>query len=110
FTTLIHSKPEEARFKLINVVAGQCLRGLKKLGLTNEIDRFLTKLHSEVLRGASTAELRKKHQAKPEMWAAVLQTLLNLAGGWLHLNLHDRARPILEDARNELLNQNATAL
>src|SRR5439155_11836928 len=26
------------------------------------------------------------------------------------INLHDRARPILEDARNELLNQNATAL
>jgi hypothetical protein len=110
FTTLVHTKPEETRYKLINVVARQCIRNLKKLGLTNEIDRFLTKLHSEVLRGASTAELRKKHAAKPESWAAVLQTLLNLAGGWLYLGLGERANPILEEARNELLNANALAL
>ncbi len=110
FTTLVHAKPEETRYKLINVVARQCLRNLKKLGLTNEIDRFLTKLHSEVLRGASTAELRKKHAAKPESWSAVLQTLLNLAGGWLHLGLTDRAKPILDEARNELLNANALTL
>jgi hypothetical protein len=110
FTALIATKPDDARFKLINVVARQCLRNLKKLGLTNEIDRFLTKLHSEVLRGASTAELRKKHAAKPESWAAVLQTLLNLAGGWLHLGLSDRANPILAEARNELLNANALVL
>ncbi|MBM3982889.1 MAG: hypothetical protein FJ304_21985 [Planctomycetes bacterium] len=109
FTALVHSKPEETRFKLINVAAAQCIRSLKKLGLTNEIDRFLTKLHSEVLRGASTAELRKKHAAKPESWAAVLQTLLNLAGGWLHFGLTDRAAPIIDEARNELLNASGLA-
>ncbi len=107
FTTLVHSKPEDTRFRLINVVARQCLRNLKKLGLTNEIDRFLTKLHNEVLRGASIVELRKKHAAKPEAWSAVLQTLLNLAGGWMHLGLHDRAAPTLQEARNDLLNANA---
>jgi hypothetical protein len=110
FTNLVHSKPEETRYKLINVVARQCLRNLKKLGLTNEIDRFLTKLHNEVLRGATTADLKKKYSAKPESWSAVLQTLLNLAGGWMHLGLKDRADPILVEARNELLNTNAVAL
>ncbi len=110
FTTLVHSKPQDMRFKLINVVAGQCMRSLKKLGLSNEIDRFLTKLHSEVLGGASTAELKKKHQAKPEVWSAVLQTLLNLAGGWLHFGRQDRAEPILVEARSELLNQGAVSL
>jgi hypothetical protein len=110
FTTLIHTKPDETRYKLINVVARQCLRNLKKLGLTNEIDRFLTKLHNEVLRGASTAELKKKHSAKPESWAAVLQTLLNLAGGWLHLGLTDRALPIIQEAQNELIGPNPLAL
>jgi hypothetical protein len=108
FTTLVHSKSEETRYKLINVVARQCLRNLKKLGLTNEIDRFLTKLHSEVLRGASSADMKKKYSAKPESWAAVLQTLLNLAGGWLHLGLTERANPIVEDARGELLNTSNT--
>jgi hypothetical protein len=103
FVALVSGKTEEARFKLINVVAGQCLRSLKKLGLTSEMDRLLTKLHSEVLRGATTAELRKKHAAKPELWGAILQTLLNLAAGWLHFGLTDRANPILDEARNELL-------
>ena len=110
FTTLVHSQSEDARFSLINVVARQCIRSLKKLGLQNEIDRFLTKLHSEVLRGASTAELKKKHAAKPETWSAVLQTLLNLAGGWLFLGMHDRARPILDEARKELLGTTALPL
>ncbi|AMV24875.1 hypothetical protein VT84_10790 [Gemmata sp. SH-PL17] len=110
FTALVHTKSQDMRFKLINVVAGQCMRSLKKLGLSNEIDRFLTKLHSEVLGGASTEDLRKKHQAKPETWGAVLQTLLNLAGGWLHFGRKDRADPILDAARNELLNSNAVTL
>jgi hypothetical protein len=110
FTTLVHSKPEETRYKLINVVARQCLRNLKKSGLTNEIDRLLTNLYSVVMCGATTVELKKKHSAKPESWSAVLQTLLNLAGGWMHLGLKDRADPILAEARNELLNTNAVAL
>ena len=109
FTALVHTKPEETRFKLINVAAAQCIRSLKKLGLTTEIDRLLTKLHNEVLRGASPAELRKRHAGKPETWAAILQTLLNLAGGWLHFGLSDRAAPIIEVARNELLTDNGLA-
>jgi cellulose synthase operon protein C len=103
FSDLIHSKPEDARFKLINVVAGQCLRSLKKLDMRDDIDRFLTKLHQEVLRGQTTEQLKKKHSSKPEMWSAVLQTLLNLAGGWLTYGWSDRAEPILAEARHELL-------
>jgi cellulose synthase operon protein C len=110
FTALVHSKPEDVRYKLINVVARQCIRNLKRLGLTEDVDRLLTNLHAEVLRGASTADLRKKYASKPEAWSAVLQTLLNLAGGWMFLGLHDRAAPILAEARNELLNTNALAL
>lgn len=108
FTTLVHAKPEETRFKLINVVARQCLRNLKKFGLRDEVDRFLTKLHSEVLRGASTNELKKKYSSKPDSWSAVLQTLLNLASGWLQQGLPERANPILIEARSELLQTNMT--
>ena len=110
FTKLVHEKPEETRYKLINVVARQCLRNLRKLGLRDEIDRFLTQLHKEVLRGQTTAELKKKYSSKPESWSAVLQTLLNLASGWLFLGLTDRAKPILDEARGELLGNNAISL
>ncbi len=110
FSELIRSKPEEARFKLINAVAGQCLRSLKKLGMRDEIDHFLSKLRNEVLRGATTAELKKKYASKPEMWGAVLQTLQNLAAGWLSFGLHEQAKPLLEEARNELLHPQAIKL
>lgn len=106
FTTFVLSKPEQTRFRLINVVARQCLRNLKKFGLRDEMVSFLTKLHNEILRGASVAELRKKHTPKPDSWSAVLQTLLNLASGWLHLGLPERATPILQETQNELLNPN----
>ncbi len=107
---LLRTKSDDARFKLINVVAGQCLRSLKKLGMRDEIDRFLAKLRNEVLRGATTAELKKKYAAKPEMWGSVLQTMLNLAAGWLTFGLHEQAAPILAEAHNELLNPNAVKL
>jgi hypothetical protein len=110
FVTLIHSKPDDARFKLINVVASQCLRSLKRLDMRDDIGTFLNKLHNEVLRGQTSEQLKKKHSAKPEMWGAVLQTLLNLAGGWLTYAWHDRAAPILKDARSELLEPSAVKL
>jgi hypothetical protein len=106
FGDLVHSKPEETRFKLINVVAGQALKSLRKLGLRDEIDKFLTRLQSEVLQGANLQSLRKRYAAKPDSWAAVLQTLLNLAAGWLTFGLNEPAAPILNEARNELLGPN----
>lgn len=110
FVALVHAKSEETRFKLINVAAGQCISSLKKLGLQNDIDRFLVKLHSEVLRGASTPELKKKYASKPELWAQILQTQLNLARGWLNFGLEDRAKPIIEEAQKELLTPGALNL
>ena len=60
FSNLIHGKKDEERFKLINAVGGQSLRVMKKLGMRDEIDRFHTRLHSEILRGTSTAELEEE--------------------------------------------------
>jgi hypothetical protein len=107
FSDLIHSKKDDGRFRLINVVGGSSLRVMKRLGMNDEIDRFFTKLHQEVLRGAPIPELKKKYSNKPEDWSAVLQTLLNLAGGWLTFGLKERAEPILLEARNELLHPQA---
>src|SRR5206468_2420263 len=39
-------------------------------------------------------------------WSAALQTLLNLAAGWLTFGLFDHAAPILDEARAELLGPN----
>src|SRR5262249_6196321 len=45
FVELAQSKPEEARLKLINGVTPQCLRSLRKLGMRDDIDRLLARLH-----------------------------------------------------------------
>jgi len=108
FSNLIHGKKDEDRFRLINVVGGECLRSLKRLGMRDEIDRFYTKLHSEILRGASSADLRKKYSSRPDVWSSVLQTQLNLAGGWLTFGYAERAKPILDEAQHELLHPSAT--
>lgn len=103
FAKLLREKPEAARFKLINVVAGPSLRSLRKLGMRDEIDRLLTQIQSEVLRGATLAELRTRYATGPVTWSSVLQTLLNLATGWLAFGLDDHAAPILDAARAEVL-------
>jgi hypothetical protein len=110
FSALIRTKSEEVRFRLINVVAGQCLRSLKKLGMRDEIDRFLSRLHNDILQSSSTAELKKRYATRPEMWGAVLQTLLSLAGGWLTYGWTERAYPILDEVRNELLGNSTVRL
>ena len=53
----MHSKADQTRFKLVNAVGPQALRSLRKFGLKDQIDQFLTRLQSEVLKGASPAEL-----------------------------------------------------
>ncbi len=103
FIDLIHARPELSRYRLIKAVAGECIRSLRKLGLRDEIDRFLNRLQEELLRGHTLAELRKRASAKPEVWCALLQCHLYLASGWLSFGLTAQAVPILDEARSELL-------
>jgi hypothetical protein len=108
FSGLIHAKKDEERFRLVNAVGGDALQNLRRLGLRDEIDRFYTRLHAEILRGASPADLRKRYSTKPDMWSAALQTQLSLAGGWLTSGFFERAKPILDEARAELIAERAT--
>lgn len=96
---------EDDRFKVINVVAGQCLQSLRKVGLREQIDRLLSKFHEVVLKGMSFAELRARYTSRSETgatWGRVLETLLNIAAGWLTFGLTEQATPILDEARSEL--------
>jgi cellulose synthase operon protein C len=112
FIALLKNKPEDQRLELINVVASQCLRSLRKLGLKDDIDKMLRRLRDLVLGGLTMAQMRQKVRGKgdakplagkPDPWAKSLQSLLHIAGGWLTFGLSDQANPILDDARQELL-------
>ncbi len=101
-------KSDEQRYKLINVVAGRCLKSLRKLGLRDEIDRLLQRLQEVVLGGRTPQTLRQQYSATPELWGKALQSLLNLAGGWMTYGLTETAAPILDLARAELTGQGFT--
>ena len=105
FIDLVKVEPEETKFGLVNVVARQCLRSLRKVGLRDEIDRLLTQIWSAVLQGMSLPDLRRKYQTRTTQptWGAVLETLANLATGWMTLGLHERARPVLDEIRDDLI-------
>lgn len=114
FVKLLQSKAVEQRYELVNVVATECLRSLRKLGLRDEIDKLLRRMQDVVLSGQSLTQLRNQYRgktgAKPDVWAKVLRSLLNLAGGWLTFGLSDQARPILEQAREDLLGANSLVM
>jgi hypothetical protein len=103
FVMFVRTKPEGIRYNFTNRVVGRSLECFRQPNLTSELDRLLTILHNEATGGMSLVDLRKRHMPKPEVWSAVLQTLLHLAGGWMYLGRHDRAHPILQVAKNELL-------
>ncbi|MCI0702133.1 MAG: hypothetical protein L0241_13705, partial [Planctomycetia bacterium] len=103
FLAVVWNPASETRVPFTNAVMGVALACLKKLGLRDQVNRLLNSLHGEMLRGTTLEDLKQKHVANPEQWSAVLQTLLNLAGGWLMLGQHERAEPILAEVRNELL-------
>lgn len=110
FVELVRGKDGEAQFRFVNGAAGQCLRTLRKLDMPGELDRFLMLIRDEVLHGATVAELRATHAGQPELWASVLQTMLHLAVGYAATGHPDRAAPILEAARFELLDPKAVRL
>jgi hypothetical protein len=103
FVRLVRGKHGELPFGLINAVAGPGLRALKKPGMHDEIERFLTLVQTDVLGGATVAELQARHGSKPDMLSAVFQTLLHVATGRLMLKQHDRAIPVLTEIREALL-------
>jgi hypothetical protein len=105
----------EQQLELINVVASQCLRSLRRLQLRDEIDKLLKRMQDVVLGGQDIGKLRLRHRAKDskaagrvDLWGKVLRSLLHLAGGWLTFGLADQATPILDEARAELLEPNPT--
>jgi hypothetical protein len=105
FLALVASQKDEAGVTaLVNVATGSGLRGLRKLGQKDAIDRMLQQLFAAVARGETVDRLRVRHASKPKVWYDVLQSLLRLAGGWLTFGLVERAAPAVEAARAELLN------
>lgn len=103
FTECVTASADDDRVRLINMVAGPCVRCLLQLGLRVELDGVLQRLLSAVLDGRSLSDLQVRLSDQREPWMRMLQTLLGIAGGLLALGRTEQANPILDEAQVELL-------
>jgi hypothetical protein len=102
FLELLEEERDRGSANIIDLVAGQCLRGLRKLGLRDEIERLLVQMSELILRGKSLAALRG---ASNKNWPNDVRLLLHIAGGWLYFGREQQAQPVLDEARELLFHQ-----
>ena len=98
--------------KELNPLVAQCFRGLRKLGMREEIDFLLKEMADIILEGRDVAAVGA---AGDRNWPAALMTLLHVAAGWLYFGKDRQAEPVLNAARKllfegELLPKDQTPL
>jgi hypothetical protein len=94
----------------IEPLLGQCFRGLRRLGMRDEIARLLDRLAEVILRGRdaspralAAAGAAARTGAEALAWSKTLRLLLHVAAGWLYFGERERAWPVLDEARTHLL-------
>jgi hypothetical protein len=99
FHKLLRSQADAEKPQLFTALAGQCLRGLRKLGMRQEIELLLRQLEDLVLKGrkpeALTAEDAGKH-------GETLLALLHLAAGWYDFGKDHEAELVINLTRTVL--------
>jgi hypothetical protein len=93
FEQLLRTQRGGAAVEALENLAGQCFRGLRKLGMRNEIDRLLSQMTDLVLEGRDLSAVD----------AAGLPALLRVAGEWYFFGRDPQAEPVLQAARTMLL-------
>lgn len=96
---------EERSAGALEPLLGQCFRGLRKLGLRDEIDRLLDRMAALILRGRGVTSAGGLTAAAERTgpgavaWSRSLRLLLHVAAGWSYFGQADRARPVYDEAR-----------
>jgi hypothetical protein len=81
-------------------LAEECFRGLRKLGMRDEIDRLLTQMAQRLLQGRDLQALDSDDAAEN---LAALRALLHVADGWFYFGREKQAVRVLNLARTVLL-------
>jgi hypothetical protein len=100
FERMLQSQRGPQGLEALSSLAGPCFRGLRKLGMRDEIDRLLGQMADAVLEGKELAAVDfHKLAAGPDM----LKALLQVAAGWYYFGRDRQAEPVLQAARALLL-------
>ena len=97
FQALVESQRGEQAVRALESLAGQCFRGLRKLGMREEIDEILGQMADLVLEGRDIKTLDAKTM-KPDAWRA----LLHVATGWYYFGRDAQAERVVLAVRNVL--------
>jgi hypothetical protein len=100
FEKLLESQRGGPTVEAVEKLASQCLRGLRKLGMRDEIDRLLGLMADVILQGKPLPSIA----TRPDK-AAALTALLHVAGGWLYFGQPGKAEPVLKTARGMLFGE-----
>ncbi len=98
FRALLPGRDDAPQLQALDAVARQCFRGLRKLGMRDEVNQLLGQTAEALLRGRDLAE----SAALRDPTGAALRSLLYVAAGWLHYGQEGRAEPVLAAARTLL--------
>lgn len=113
FRKLLQSQRDARNLESFDVLVSQCFRGLRKLGMREEVDLLMTQT-AEALAGGR--EVRESDAVRdPVNHVLTLRALLFIAAGWLYFGRERQAEPVMQAARtllysNQLLSKDQTPL
>ncbi len=102
FQGLLQAQKGDRAIQAMESLAGQCFRGLRKLGMREEIDQMLTLMASVILQGQDIQSLDTRSLPNAP---ASLRALLHVAGGWFYFGKDRMAEPILQAVRGLLFRE-----
>jgi hypothetical protein len=100
FQELLSQYQDAHDLKSLDSLAGQCFRGLRKMGMRETIHKLLTQLSDALLQGKTLARARSQ-----ENWPILMRSLLQVAAGWYYFGMDDQAQPMVDEARRLLLKE-----
>jgi len=111
FRALLQAQQDAPELATLDAVTNQCFRGLRKLGMRDEVNQLLQQTADAVLRGQDVNNAEVLRDAR----GSALRSLLYVAAGWLHFGQDHKAEPVLQAARsvlfaNELPGKDQSAL
>ena len=113
FRTFLQGRRDARQVESFDVLVNQCFRGLRKLGMRDEVDQLM---------GQTAKVLTGGHEGwhcdavrDPINHVLTLRALLYIAAGWLYFGRERQAEPVMQAARtllysNQLLPKDQTPL
>lgn len=101
FHGLLDSPRGGETLKGLDSLMGESFRGLRKLGMRDEIAQLLDRMALQVARMSSAAGKGKPGELPSD--PASLNLLLQVAGGWFYFGQDERAWPVLDQVRDLLI-------